>query len=168
MAVKSNTETESRGRAVATSSQMTSRTGTSRLLPQSPWNSLIGLQSVSCRFPLSSSSAVNRCTDAIGRPSENIVRHPVSLLLWHWHARICPPAVRAQELTTSSPSAILTKYTSLRSFHEQTVKGSPLDYEIAGIYTNALLDAYVEYKSMWGDLNQSTNITLSLRPPERC
>ncbi|KAF2421478.1 hypothetical protein EJ08DRAFT_641341 [Tothia fuscella] len=39
--------------------------------------------------------------------------------------------------------AILTKYTSLRSFHEQTVKGSPLDYEIAGIYTSSLLDAYV-------------------------
>jgi hypothetical protein len=40
-------------------------------------------------------------------------------------------------------SAILTKYTSLRSFHEQTVRGTPLDYEIAGIYTSALLDSYM-------------------------
>ncbi|KAF4946253.1 hypothetical protein FGADI_11330 [Fusarium gaditjirri] len=39
--------------------------------------------------------------------------------------------------------AILTKYTSLRSFHEATVRGSPLDYENAGIYTNSLLDAYM-------------------------
>ncbi|KAH6880762.1 hypothetical protein B0T10DRAFT_519137 [Thelonectria olida] len=51
--------------------------------------------------------------------------------------------------------AILTKYTSLRSFHEQTVKGSPLDYEIAGIYTSSLLDAYMEYKAMWEDINQT-------------
>ncbi|KAK3395072.1 hypothetical protein B0H63DRAFT_63955 [Podospora didyma] len=50
--------------------------------------------------------------------------------------------------------AILTKYSSLRSFHEQTVKGSPLDYEIAGIYTSALLDSYMEYKAMWADLSQ--------------
>ena len=39
-------------------------------------------------------------------------------------------------------SAILTKYTSLRSFHEKTTKGSPLDYENAGVYTAALYDAY--------------------------
>ncbi|KAK3380771.1 hypothetical protein B0T24DRAFT_664692 [Lasiosphaeria ovina] len=51
--------------------------------------------------------------------------------------------------------AILTKYSSLRSFHEQTVKGSPLDYEIAGIYTGSLLDSYMEYKAMWSDLAQT-------------
>lgn len=49
---------------------------------------------------------------------------------------------RRQKLTLDN-SAILTKYTSLRSFYEQTAKGSPLDYEIAGIYTSSLLDAYM-------------------------
>ncbi|KAF2805523.1 uncharacterized protein BDZ99DRAFT_423807 [Mytilinidion resinicola] len=48
--------------------------------------------------------------------------------------------------------AILTKYSSLRSFHEQMVKGSPLDYENAGIYTSSLLDAYMDYKSMWKEI----------------
>ncbi|VUC29193.1 unnamed protein product [Clonostachys rosea] len=48
--------------------------------------------------------------------------------------------------------AILTKYTSLRSFHEQTRKGSPLDYENAGVYTAALYDAYTDYKMIWGEI----------------
>ncbi|KAH8586597.1 hypothetical protein B0O99DRAFT_695347 [Bisporella sp. PMI_857] len=39
--------------------------------------------------------------------------------------------------------AILTKYSSLRSYREQVVKGSALDYENAGIYTSALFDAYM-------------------------
>lgn len=49
--------------------------------------------------------------------------------------------------------AILTKYTALRSYHEKTVKGSPMDYEIAGIYTNSLLDSYMEYKNIWADIS---------------
>jgi hypothetical protein len=49
-------------------------------------------------------------------------------------------------------NAILTKYTSLRSFYEQSLKGSPLDYENAGVYSSALLDAYMEYKSIWREL----------------
>ena len=49
-------------------------------------------------------------------------------------------------------SAVLTKYTSLRSFYEQTIEGSPLDYENAGVYTSALLDAYLEYKTIWTDI----------------
>ncbi|KAK4694378.1 hypothetical protein P7C71_g3198, partial [Lecanoromycetidae sp. Uapishka_2] len=44
-------------------------------------------------------------------------------------------------------SAILTKYTGLRSFYEQNLKGSPLDYENAGVYASALLDAYMV--SIW-------------------
>lgn len=40
-------------------------------------------------------------------------------------------------------SAILTKYTGLRSYYEQSLKGSPLDYENAGVYASALLDAYM-------------------------
>ncbi|CAI7660111.1 unnamed protein product [Penicillium glandicola] len=51
--------------------------------------------------------------------------------------------------------AILTKYTALRSYHEETVRGSPLDYENAGIYTSSLLDAYAEYKSIWKDIHQT-------------
>ncbi|KAJ5715709.1 uncharacterized protein N7483_012890 [Penicillium malachiteum] len=50
--------------------------------------------------------------------------------------------------------AILTKYTALRSYHEQTVRGSPLDYENAGIYTSGLLDAYA-YKTIWKDIYQT-------------
>lgn len=48
--------------------------------------------------------------------------------------------------------AILTKYTSLRSFHEKNNKGTPLDYENAGVYSSALLDAYMDYKVMWRNI----------------
>ncbi|KAF7343734.1 hypothetical protein MSAN_01954000 [Mycena sanguinolenta] len=51
--------------------------------------------------------------------------------------------------------AILTKYTSLKSFYEQSIKGSPLDYENAGVYSSALLDAYMDYKVMWRDIQQA-------------
>ncbi|KAK6354949.1 hypothetical protein TWF696_004077 [Orbilia brochopaga] len=50
-------------------------------------------------------------------------------------------------------SAILTKYTSLRSYHEQTRKGSPLDYENAGVYTASLYDAYTDYKLLWNHIH---------------
>lgn len=49
-------------------------------------------------------------------------------------------------------SAIITKYSALRSYQELSNRGTPLDYENAGVYTNALLDAYLEYKSIWKDL----------------
>ncbi|KKY14619.1 hypothetical protein UCRPC4_g06666 [Phaeomoniella chlamydospora] len=49
-------------------------------------------------------------------------------------------------------SAILTKYTGLRSFYEQSIKGSPLDYENAGVYSSALLDAYMDYKLLWKNI----------------
>lgn len=55
-------------------------------------------------------------------------------------------------------SAILTKYTSLRSYHELTTKGSPLDYENAGVYTNALADAYMEYKKLWKEISQCKSV----------
>ncbi|KAJ6479052.1 hypothetical protein C8R45DRAFT_833116 [Mycena sanguinolenta] len=51
--------------------------------------------------------------------------------------------------------AILTKYTSLKSFYEQNIKGSPLDYENAGVYSSALLDAYMDYKVMWRKIQQT-------------
>ncbi|KAJ3545184.1 hypothetical protein NM208_g2634 [Fusarium decemcellulare] len=49
-------------------------------------------------------------------------------------------------------SAILTKYSGLRSYYEKNVLGSPLDYENAGVYSSALLDAYMDYKSAWKEL----------------
>jgi hypothetical protein len=52
-------------------------------------------------------------------------------------------------------SAILTQYTSLRSYQEIKNKGTPLDYENAGMYTSALLDAYIEYKNIWKQIETS-------------
>ncbi|KAG4255468.1 hypothetical protein FPRO04_04000 [Fusarium proliferatum] len=55
--------------------------------------------------------------------------------------------------------AILTKYTSLRSYYRANVLGSPLDYENAGIYTNSLLDAYVQdYKYIWSQIQERINL----------
>jgi len=48
--------------------------------------------------------------------------------------------------------AIVTKYTALRSFHAIKKKGTPLDYENAGVYTSELLDAFLDYRVMWKQL----------------
>ncbi|KAK6525430.1 hypothetical protein TWF694_005568 [Orbilia ellipsospora] len=64
------------------------------------------------------------------------------------------------ELVAVTPQrtyAILTKYTALASFHEQNIKVTPLDYENAGIYTGSLLDAYMDYKSLWKQISQATH-----------
>ncbi|MCJ1398739.1 hypothetical protein MMC11_001940 [Xylographa trunciseda] len=87
---------------------------------------------------------------------------------WSGGGNITPPGLKDWDMATlkqiavafpamvaAAPvrtSAVLTKYTSLRSFYEQTVQGSPLDYENAGVYTSALLDAYLEYKAIWTDI----------------
>ncbi|TFK33522.1 hypothetical protein BDQ12DRAFT_615171 [Crucibulum laeve] len=60
-----------------------------------------------------------------------------------------PEHVMARPLRTH---AILTKYSALRSFHEREVKGSPLEYENAGVYSSALLDAYMDYKILWRNI----------------
>ncbi|KAF7358356.1 hypothetical protein MVEN_00885600 [Mycena venus] len=57
-----------------------------------------------------------------------------------------PERVMACPMRTN---AILTKYTGLKSFHEKTLKGSPLDYENAVVYSSALLNAYMDFKVMW-------------------
>jgi hypothetical protein len=49
-------------------------------------------------------------------------------------------------------SAILTRYTSLLSFHKYAQKYTPLTYENAGVYTADLLDDYMWYKLMAKDL----------------
>ncbi|KAI0142772.1 hypothetical protein GGR57DRAFT_377714 [Xylariaceae sp. FL1272] len=51
--------------------------------------------------------------------------------------------------------AILTKYATLRSYQVQKNKGSPLDYENAGVYTSALLDAYTDYKYLSSAISES-------------
>ncbi|KAF4334945.1 hypothetical protein FBEOM_11202 [Fusarium beomiforme] len=55
-------------------------------------------------------------------------------------------------LCPQKTNAIITKYSSLRSFYEKSLYGSPLDYENAGVYASALLDAYMDYKSAWKEL----------------
>ncbi|OQE13686.1 hypothetical protein PENFLA_c044G03126 [Penicillium flavigenum] len=50
--------------------------------------------------------------------------------------------------------AILTKYSALRSYQVLTNKGSPLDYENSGVYTNALLESYMEYKAIAKDIQK--------------
>ncbi|KAF5024855.1 hypothetical protein F66182_3094 [Fusarium sp. NRRL 66182] len=55
-------------------------------------------------------------------------------------------------LCPQKTNAILTKYSSLRSFYEKSLHGSPLDYENAGVYSSALLDAYMDYKAAWKEL----------------
>jgi hypothetical protein len=52
--------------------------------------------------------------------------------------------------------AILTKYSALESFHRQVQKYTMLEYENASIYTNSLLDHFMDYKMMWKLLSQAT------------
>ncbi|KAF3940573.1 hypothetical protein ABW19_dt0208725 [Dactylella cylindrospora] len=60
-------------------------------------------------------------------------------------------------ITPQRTYAILTKYTTLSSFHTDGYKYSPLQYENAGLYTNALLDAFMDYKVMWKQISQATD-----------
>lgn len=45
--------------------------------------------------------------------------------------------------------AILTKYTSLRSFYSLGMQYSPMTYENAGGYTAILQEAYLDYKNLY-------------------
>ncbi|KJK61895.1 hypothetical protein P875_00086561 [Aspergillus parasiticus SU-1] len=51
--------------------------------------------------------------------------------------------------TPQRTHAVLTKYSALRSYQLLSNKGSPLDYENAGVYTNSLLESYLDYKDIW-------------------
>ncbi|KAM0425738.1 hypothetical protein ACHAPT_008986 [Fusarium lateritium] len=51
--------------------------------------------------------------------------------------------------TPQKTYAILSKYTSLKSFLAVYKPASVLTYENAGVYTSALLDMYMDYKSIW-------------------
>jgi hypothetical protein len=59
-------------------------------------------------------------------------------------------------ITPQRTYAILTKYTSLESFHRHKVTFSPLSYENAGVYTNSLMEHYMDYKSLWKQISSST------------
>ncbi|KAJ7700955.1 hypothetical protein B0H16DRAFT_1332585 [Mycena metata] len=73
-----------------------------------------------------------------------------------------PERVMACPMRTN---AILTKYTALKSFHEKTLKGSPLDYENAGVYSSALLDAYMDFKVMWRNIQMDTQALSLIATP---
>jgi hypothetical protein len=55
-------------------------------------------------------------------------------------------------ITPQRTYAILTKYTALESFQRQKEKFTLLEYENAKIYTDAMLDHYMDYKMMWKQL----------------
>ncbi|KAF5567875.1 hypothetical protein FNAPI_449 [Fusarium napiforme] len=65
-------------------------------------------------------------------------------------------ASKFPDLVANTPQrtyAILTKYEALRSFMAlKPPKLSPMYYENAAIYTNALLDAYMDYKNIYRNL----------------
>lgn len=66
-------------------------------------------------------------------------------------------AARFPEMVSRCPqriAAVLTKYTTLRSFLEQMPGIVPLDYDNTVLYSGDLLDAYMEYKHMVRQLNQ--------------
>ncbi|KAJ7089876.1 hypothetical protein B0H15DRAFT_949122 [Mycena belliarum] len=50
-------------------------------------------------------------------------------------------------------NALLTKYTSLKGFREKDIQGA-LNYENTGLYTAALLDAYLDYKCICRSIQQ--------------
>lgn len=52
-------------------------------------------------------------------------------------------------LLTIPRSAILTKYENLLSFQKLSPKPTVLDYDVASLYTNDLLDAMMAYKNIW-------------------
>lgn len=52
-------------------------------------------------------------------------------------------------LLTITRSAILTKYENLLSFQKLSPKPTVLDYDVASLYTNDLLDAMMAYKNIW-------------------
>lgn len=51
--------------------------------------------------------------------------------------------------------AILTKYTAMRNFLENMPGVVPLEYENIGVYMTDLLDAYMEWKTLWSQVNKS-------------
>ncbi|KAF4462445.1 hypothetical protein FALBO_10745 [Fusarium albosuccineum] len=60
-------------------------------------------------------------------------------------------ALKFPELVARCPmrtDAVLTKYTSLKSFHAMSTQFNPLSYESARVYTSALRDAFLDYQNI--------------------
>ncbi|KAM0796836.1 hypothetical protein BDR22DRAFT_498294 [Usnea florida] len=57
-------------------------------------------------------------------------------------------------------SAVLTRYTSLRSFNEANARNPPedkfriLDYDLCSLYTQDLFSAFLAYKDIWTELSE--------------
>ena len=62
-------------------------------------------------------------------------------------------------------SAILTRYTSLRSFNEVNARNPEedkfviLDYDLCSLYTQDLFSAFLAYKNIWADLSDMLKFT---------
>lgn len=62
-------------------------------------------------------------------------------------------------------SAILTRYTSLRSFNEVNARNPPedrfriLDYDLCSLYTQDLFSGFLAYKNIWADLSDMLKYT---------
>ncbi|CAK5273559.1 unnamed protein product [Mycena citricolor] len=68
-----------------------------------------------------------------------------------FHKCLCPFTSDSRLMECS---AMLAKYTSLKSFYMKSTRGLPLDYENAGVYSSVLLDAHIDYKVMWCNIQQ--------------
>lgn len=70
------------------------------------------------------------------------------------------------ETCAQRTSAILTRYTSLQSFHEENIKLPPnnrfviKNYSLCALYTTDLFSAYLSYKNLW------TQISDTIKHPE--
>ena len=70
-------------------------------------------------------------------------------------------------------SAILTRYTSLRSFNEADAKNPEddkfkiLDYDLCSLYTQDLFSAFVVYKNIWAELSDMMKYTEQYREREQ-
>ena len=66
-------------------------------------------------------------------------------------------------------SAILTRYTSLRSFNEADARNPPedkfniLDYDLCSLYTQDLFSAFLAYKNIWAELSDMLKYTEQYR-----
>ncbi|KAL6716106.1 hypothetical protein ACLMJK_005672 [Lecanora helva] len=69
-------------------------------------------------------------------------------------------------------SAILTRYTSLRSFNEANARNPAddkfriLDYDLCSLYTQDLFDAFLAYKNIWSELADILKYTEQYRERE--
>ena len=70
-------------------------------------------------------------------------------------------------------SAILTRYTSLRSFNEADARNPPddkfmiLDYDLCALYTQDLFSAFLAYKNIWAELSDMLKFTEQYREREQ-